>query len=160
MLRLLIMVTLSLALSGCGFKLSGGFQLPPELHRLVVESPDEHSQLTQLLKSRLKRYQVEITNGYATNLPVLTLGKDKLERGTLSLFSTGQVAEYELIYSVDYQLQRPSGEPQSFKIEIRRDYLDDPHTAQAKSREMAQLLKEMRVQAADKIVRQLSTLTL
>ena len=159
MRRLLTLMLLGLTLSGCGFKLKGSYQLPEQLHHLVLTSPDEYGQLTQLLKSRLKRYQVEIASPGNTKLPVLSLGKDKLERGTLSLFSTGQVAEYELIYSVNYQLGQPGDEPQSFKVEIRRDYLDDPQTAQAKSREMALLLKEMRIQAADQIVRQLSRQT-
>lgn len=160
MTRLLTLILLGLALGGCGFKLKGSYQLPEELHRLTLTSPDEYGQLTQLLKSRLKRYQVEISRSYHSTVPELTLGKDKLERGTLSLFSTGQVAEYELIYSVDYQLSRPDHQAQRFSIEIRRDYLDDPQAAQAKSREMALLLKEMRAQAADQIVRQLSALTL
>ena len=159
MRRLLTLMLLGLALGGCGFKLKGSYQLPESLHHLVVTSPDEYGQLTQLLKSRLKRYQVDIASPGKSGLPVLSLGKDKLERGTLSLFSTGQVAEYELIYSVNYQLDQPGDEPRSFKIEIRRDYLDDPQTAQAKSREMELLLKEMRIQAADQIVRQLSRQT-
>jgi LPS-assembly lipoprotein len=39
---------------------------------------------------------------------------------------------------------------------VRRDYLDDPRTALAKSREMDLLVKEMRVQAADYIIQTLA----
>jgi LPS-assembly lipoprotein len=109
-----------------------------------------------LVKNKLKRYQVELSD--QPQLPILQLSSDKLERGTLSLFSSGQVAEYELTYSLSYQLIIPQRPPQHFSIQMRRDYLDDPQTAQAKSREMAQILKEMRVQAAEQIVRQLSRL--
>ena len=92
------------------------------------------------------------------SLPVLQLDNDRLERGTLSLFSSGQVAEYELTYHLEYRLIHQDQQPQTFTIKLRRDYLDDPRSAQAKSREMELMLKEMRLQAAEQIVRQLSKL--
>ena len=51
----------------------------------------------------------------------------------------------------------PGKEAQPFKIEIRRDYLDDPRTALAKSREMELLVKEMRIQAADRILQSMAS---
>lgn len=156
LLSVLTAILLSFALSGCGFRLKGDYQLPPDLKQMRLQSPDQYGELTRLVKNKLLRYQVELGDG--ARLPVLQLSNDKLERGTLSLFSSGQVAEYELTYSLDYQLIRPQRQPQQFSIKLRRDYLDDPQTAQAKSREMAQLLKEMRLQAAEQIVRQLSQL--
>mgnify|MGYP000250556124 CR=1 FL=1 len=145
---------LSLVLSSCGFRLKGDYQLPPSLLSLHLQSPDEHSELSRLVTHQLERYQVSLDNHPDT--PVLRLGKDKFERGTLSLFSTGQVAEYELIYTVSYQLVVKGSEAQRFELTIRRDYLDDPQSAQAKSRERAQLLREIRNEAAQKIVYQLS----
>ena len=151
-----IAAVLSLLLSSCGFRLKGDYQLPTSLKLLKVQSNDQHSELTRLVTHKLLRYQVVLSD--AADVPVLQLANDKLERGTLSLFSTGQVAEYELIYSLEYRLVQHDKAPQSFKIKLRRDYLDDPQTAQAKSREMELMLKEMRQQAADQIVRQLSQL--
>ncbi len=73
-------------------------------------------------------------------------------------FTTGNVAEYELIYQVKFTVTLPKQEAQPFSVEIRRDYLDDPRTALAKSREMELLLHEMRIQAADAIVQKLASI--
>ncbi|MDP2560591.1 LPS assembly lipoprotein LptE [Psychrobium sp. 1_MG-2023] len=156
LLSVLSALLLSLVLSSCGFRLKGDYQLPPSLLTLKLQSPDNYGELSRLVKSKLARYQVTVADSTDTDLPILFLSKDKLERGTLSLFSTGQVAEYELTYSVDYLLTLPNQEPQRFNVTIRRDYLDDPQSAQAKSRERAQLLREIRAEAAQIIVYQLS----
>lgn len=156
LLSILFATLVSMLVSSCGFRLKGDYQLPPSLLTLDLQSPDTHNELSRLVRNQLTRYQVDIAND--ADLPVLRLNKDTLERGTLSLFSSGQVAEYELIYNVSYLLIVPDREPQSFQITIRRDYLDDPQSAQAKSRERAQLLREIRSEAAQRIVYQLSQL--
>ena len=153
-LSVLIATLLSLVLSSCGFRLKGDYQLPASLLNLELQSPDTHSELSRLVRHQLQRYQVTISK--QKNIPILRLGKDKFERGTLSLFASGQVAEYELIYSVKYQLVIKDSDVKDFELTIRRDYLDDPQSAQAKSRERAQLLREIRNEAAQKIVYQLS----
>jgi len=76
----------------------------------------------------------------------------------LSLFANGQVAEYELIYSVHYQVRFTGEDARVFKFELYRDYQDDPNRALAKSRELTLLLSEMRTSAADKILRDLATI--
>jgi len=152
--HLVVAILISLMVQGCGFKLKGDYQLPDNLKQLRIQSADQYGELTRLVKNKLQRYQVQLSDDL--QLPVLQLSTDQLERGTLSLFSSGQVAEYELTYSLNYQVIFPQQPPQQFSIQMRRDYLDDPQTAQAKSREMEQIQKEMRVQAAEQIVRQLS----
>jgi len=143
-------------LSGCGFHLKNSYQLPTSLQQLQLQSSDKYSDITRLVKVTLLQYDATITND--KEAPIIRFGKEQFERGTLSLFSSGLVAEYELIYSLTYQVIIEQQEPQSFTVNIRRDYLDDPQSAQAKSREREQLLQEIRQQAAVKIVQQLSQL--
>ena len=88
--------------------------------------------------------------------PALMLQQDSLERRTLSLFPNGQVAEYELIYRVKYQLLLPDQDIQEFQFELTRDYQDDPNLALAKAKELDLLLQELRNQAASRIIRQLN----
>ena len=99
--------------------------------------------------------------------PELRIVSDKLDRRTLSLFQNGQVAEYELIYAVHYQLRfatnqqgEPSDEQQDFHFELNRDYQDDPDIALAKSRELSLMLREMRQEAANKILRDMASIEL
>jgi LPS-assembly lipoprotein len=149
-----------LTLTGCGFKLRGSHLMPAELKTMHLHSVDKYSQLAQMLTTQLTLNDISLI-GHADENPAvakLQLFKDKLDRRTLSLFPNGQVAEYELIYSVRYTVTIAQKEPQTFNFEIYRDYQDDPQSALAKSKELKLILKEMRQQAADKVIRQLASL--
>lgn len=151
-----IMALVIMTSAGCGFKLQRSYQIPEQLNELSLSSADEYSELTRLVRERLRLNNVKIVDA-ANDVPVLRLITDSLERSTLSLYPTGNVAEYELIYFVEFAVALPGKEAQPFKIEIRRDYLDDPRTALAKSREMELLVKEMRIQAADRILQSMAS---
>ena len=146
-------------LSSCGFHLRGDYLLADELQTLYVTSSDIHGELTRLVKLHLSQNQVNIVKSKdADHVPELRIVSDKLDRRTLSVFSNGQVAEYELIYSVHYLLQFANEDAQHYRFELYRDYLDDPNLALAKSRELTLLLSEMRTDAADKILRDMATI--
>jgi len=154
----LAIITLVIITSaGCGFTLQRSYSIPVELAELYLSSSDEYSELTRLVRDRLRINRISIVDA-AESTPTLRLINDSLERATLSLYPTGNVAEYELIYLVHYSVTLPGQAPQNFDTEIRRDYQDDPRTALAKSREMELLVKEMRVQAADYIIQTLASI--
>lgn len=147
---------LSLVLSGCGFTLRG--TAPLQKYPAIYLQGDAHSELLTQLGSQLQRSQVKLLDGQQADSPVFVLVEDSLKRRNLSLFTNGQVAEYELIYTLDYQLILPGQDPVPYRIELNRDYQDDPNRALAKSRELDLLLSELRSQAVSRIIRQLSRL--
>ncbi len=142
-------------LTACGFQLRGNYLLDEQLKTLVLSSTDVHGELTRLVELHLTRNQITVLKRTNIKVPELRIISDKLDRRTLSLFASGQVAEYELIYAVQYQVRFPGEDAQPFTFELYRDYQDDPNLALAKSRELSLLLSEMRVSAADKILRDL-----
>lgn len=151
-----LLLLTSLLLSSCGFQLRG--QLPLAKYPAIYLKGDKHSQLLTELSLQLSRNNVKLATESADDLPQITLEQDSLQRRTLSLFPNGQVAEYELIYRVTYQLQLPDQEPLPYQIELFRDYQDDPNRALAKARELDLLLAELRGQAVARIIRQLGRL--
>ena len=151
---------LSTLLLGCGFKLRGEYLLPPELQTIKVSSIDKYGELTRIVKRHLAVNQVNIVSSSSQPVPELRILQDKLDRRTLSVFSNGQVAEYELIYTVKYQLLIADKPAQNFEFELNRDYQDDPDLALAKSRELDLLLSEMRKIAADRILRAMASIKL
>lgn len=153
-LPLLLLTTL--LLSSCGFQLRG--QLPMAKYPAIYLQGDKHSQLLAELSMQLSRNNVQLPAQSSADIPQITLDRDSLQRRTLSLFPNGQVAEYELIYTVNYQLQLPNQEPVPYQIELFRDYQDDPNRALAKARELDLLLAELRGQAVARIIRQLGRL--
>jgi len=145
-------------LTACGFQLRGDYLLDDELQTLYVSSSDVHGELTRLVKLHLSRNQVQVLKHSKVDVPELRIVSDKLDRRTLSVFPNGQVAEYELIYSVRYQLRFSGEDAKSFRFELYRDYQDDPNLALAKSRELSLLLSEMRTAASDKILRDMASI--
>jgi LPS-assembly lipoprotein len=158
LLKIAISALLLCTIASCGFSLRGDYLISPELQRLYVSSTDTHSELTRVLKQQLTINKVQVVKNFAADIPELRLLKDSLDRRTLSVFDNGQVAEYELIYTVRYQLRLANSDIQSFTFEINRDYQDDPDRALAKSRELKLILSEMRQQAATDIVRNIASI--
>ncbi|MFT5789674.1 MAG: LPS-assembly lipoprotein [Shewanella sp.] len=160
LIKRIFLATLALSVllsAGCGFKLQGSYSIPEQLQTLSLTSQDEYSELTRLVRERLRLNRIAVVEP-AHDIPTVRIISDSLDRTTLSIYPTGNVAEYELIYQVSFAVQLPDAESQRFEVDIHRDYLDDPRTALAKSREMQLLLKEMRNQAADRIIQTLATI--
>lgn len=149
---------LTCLLSSCGFQLRGHHILPNELQTLTLTSVDQYNALTRTVKKHLILNQVNLVNHSDEAIPQLHLLKDQLDRRTLSLFNNGQVAEYEIIYTVKYQIIYTDGVVKDYVFELSRDYQDDPDLALAKSRELNLLLSEMRQEAADRILRNMASI--
>ncbi|MAA96634.1 MULTISPECIES: LPS assembly lipoprotein LptE [unclassified Arsukibacterium] len=156
MARAAIVIALAFMLSSCGFHLRGNLPLS-QFPAIYVQS-EAHSQLAELLNQRLRQNSVQLLDSMQADAPTIQLVSDTLERRTLSLFPSGQVAEYELIYKVSYYLIMPGSEAAFNQFELYRDYQDDPNQALAKARELDLLLSELRQQAANRIIRQLARL--
>jgi LPS-assembly lipoprotein len=149
---------LTLFISSCGFHLRGDYLMSPQLQTLHLSSTDKFGELTRQVTQHLSLNNIKLVALASPNIPQLRLLKDSLNRRTLSVFSNGQVAEYELIYTVRYQLALSKSDIRTFEFELNRDYQDDPNVALAKSRELELMLSEMRKEAANKILRDLSTI--
>jgi LPS-assembly lipoprotein len=155
---------LILVATGCGFKLRGDYGLPSGIQQLQLLAAQKNAPLHRILNKQLQTYNIEVWDNTIGQKQlneqvdvIVSLKSDKLERRLLSLFSTGQVAEYELVYSIKYQLQFPDGEPQQIEFDVTREYQDDPDAVLAKSRELDLIQNEMRKEAANRIVRQLTS---
>lgn len=157
---IIVISTLALLLNGCGFQLRGNYLLAPELQTIEFSSVDKHGELTRLVKQHLTINDVKLVTSSARAIPQMRILQDSLDRRTLSVFPNGQVAEYELIYTVRYQILMPNKSIENYSFELNRDYQDDPDIALAKSRELSLMLREMRQEAANKILRDMASIEL
>ncbi|WP_026960688.1 LPS assembly lipoprotein LptE [Aliagarivorans taiwanensis] len=146
-----------LILSACGFKPRGSYLIDEQLNQIYVSSYDEFSPLTREVVRRLKLSHIEVLDQAREGVPTLQLGRENLTKRTLSLFSNGQTAEYEMSYRVESFLLVAEQESQPITVQLHRDFQDNPLAALAKQRESEQLYDELRVMAADQILRQLAT---
>ena len=98
MSRLLLSLTMLATLSGCGFQLRGDYQLPPNLDSMALHS-NVSKELASQMEQRLVHSGINVVeSGSSYQLAIIS---DKIERSTLTLFESGQVAEYELLYQVN-----------------------------------------------------------
>lgn len=154
-------LSVSTLLSGCGFHLRSGPSLPDNINTVAIDSARAHAPLARALDNHLNVYGLNSVDksaqsATANNIHIYLL-PEQLERQLLSVYPSGQVAEYELIYVVRYRVQFPGKEALMAQFEVVRDYQDDPDQVLAKSRELELMLDEMRDEAADIIIRRLSS---
>lgn len=151
-LQYLVTLVVTLTLVGCGFHLRDSYQLPQSMHQLAIEA-SAFSEFRSVLEQRFELAGAELVPSEQASL-VVVIVNDQLNRRTLSLSQSGQVAEYELIYTVDYQLLQADKPARELQVEVYRDYQDDPNFALAKTREREVLVREMRDEAARQLLRQ------
>ncbi|MDT0594511.1 LPS assembly lipoprotein LptE [Glaciecola petra] len=162
---LTLLVVLIFSISACGFQLRGSQALPVNLTQVLIQAPLQYSPLSRALETRLPVYQLNgLIGDINTILPqdmpktvVLLLQPEQFERRLLSVFTTGQVAEYELVYTIDYQILFPGKQSMSESLTVSREYQDDPDQILAKSRELDLVLEELRNETADRIIRLMSS---
>lgn len=152
LLQIIISVSVAFSLFGCGFQLRDNYQLPASMQNVAIEA-SAFSEFRSVLKQRFELAGAELVTPSDAGL-IIAIMDDQLTRRTLSLSQSGQVAEYELIYTVTYQLLQPDTPAREFQVEVYRDYQDDPNFALAKTREREVLVTEMRDEAARQLLRQ------
>jgi len=157
-------LTIILTTVGCGFKLRGDFGLPTGIQQLQLLTVQKNTPMQRILRKQLQGFNIEVWDNTVSPSQVVEqadavvyLTSDQLERRLLSLFSTGQVAEYELVYTIRYQLQFPAQDAQEIEFDVTREYQDDPDAVLAKSRELDLIQNEMRREAANRIIRQIAS---
>jgi len=165
MAKLFLLLGIMTLLQSCGFKLRGSQALPDDITSVILVANFNYSPLQRALDRRLPVYQLQsrvverkaLNTITDLNSVAIILQPESLERRLLSVFSTGQVAEYELIFSVNYQVIFPNSEPIKASMTVAREYQDDPDEVLAKSRELDLVLDEMRNETADRMIRLLSS---
>lgn len=141
-------------ISSCGFTLRGQ-QLPNSaLSHLHVEQPARYSALHNTVEQYFTKQGIQ-ANIDGTITHTISIKPESIERRLLSVFSTGQVAEYELIYAVNYVLHFADMKPQNYTFTLIREYQDDPRQVLAKTRELNLVLNELRQEAAATIYQRL-----
>lgn len=144
-------------LNACGFHLRGSYQIPEHLQHVSLAAP-ERSALANRLRQELAQFEIEVVDRQA-DVTHIELLEDQLDRRVVSLLISGQVAEYELIYTAPLRVHTVDGSVQTHEITIYRDYQEDPNFALAKTRELELLLSEMREDAAYRIMMLLARVT-
>lgn len=121
----------------------------------------ENHPLLVAVKNAL-RTQSDVRIEESGDAPRLLLYGEQSDRRVLSVISVGKVDEYLLRYQASFRLVDADGRPLSAPQTVRvlREHQFDRFNVLAKEREEQELQDDMRRDAAQQILRQLSRITL
>lgn len=158
MLKHLLIVLITLALSGCGFHLRNDSRMPFTHLYLQISQPGS---LSQALKSRLISSDVQLAEREDQAQVVLNISDIQTDKQILSLAGSGRVNEFVVHYSVTLyaydQQQRYWITPA--KITLRRDFSYNDSSVHAKEAEESFLIRSMQEDMIQQIMRRLSRAT-
>lgn len=154
---LLVLLFVSLGLTGCGFHLRGSPPFPEDARALYLKT--SNNQLFDELAVYLRDSGATVMQTKDGADAVLNLGNESFNTRTLSVDpDTGKEREFELSYSVSFELRKSDGtilvEHQT--VNLVRDYVFDNDQVIGKSREKGVLEIEMRRDAAQRILTRLA----
>lgn len=155
LVHLIFSLFVSLALAACGFHMRGSTDLSFQTIYIQNNGTGIMSDLKRLLLNN----KVKMVAADQAELQ-LELMREVTDKRILSLSGRGKVKEYELLYNITFRTREAGSElwsaPQ--KVEDRRDFSYDDTQLLAKDYEEAQLYRDMRTDAARKIIRLLGAL--
>ena len=143
--RVLILLSLVLSNSACGFRLRGSVEVPDVLQQTHISGLAEFSDLNQALKRVLQRSGSEVLRGPENAKSIITISGENFHRRVLSVDAVGQASEYELHYKYNFSIKSADGEVivPNQPISVTRDYQFDPNNILAKDAEEAQIRADM-----------------
>jgi LPS-assembly lipoprotein len=154
-----VFVFMAHAIVGCGFHLRGTGSagiLPASLAtvRVVMTGTAINEPLAVAVREAIAQAGARVVDTAGT--PVLTLSDERVESQVASVrTATAKASEYTLRYTASFRLDGPQPVP-SQTIRLQRDYAFDPNSVLAKEQEERELLRDMRRDAAQQIVRRLA----
>lgn len=150
-----VIIICSLTLSSCGFRLRGAVDLPAKMEVVLVEGISAGSPFVRNLKQTLEGAGGRLTAERKSATIVLKVLEDKMKRRVVSLTDTGKANEFELTYTLVYQLLDPNGEiiMPSQTIQIVKDYFNEQINVIGKSQEEDVIRSEIYKEAARALIR-------
>ena len=128
----IILISILLALSSCGYSMRGSVNVPSSVKSVSVMS-NYYSELVSVINSSLASSNIGVSRSEDANLHGIHVLSEEFDRRQLSINASGRVNEYELIYTVKFQLKAPGKSDVEDKIILYRDYSFDENNIMGNS---------------------------
>ncbi len=161
--RLVLGLSLLLALTGCGFHLRSALVLPSDLGPVAVTARDPYSALATSLARSLERAGATPAAADAVDASTkLEILSEKWADLPISVDALGRAQEYSLRYAVVFRLRQPGATAEDDRIlvpqqavELSRDYIAPANDAIGRNSERELLVNEMRRDMSAAILRRI-----
>ena len=154
-MALFALLSATLLLSACGFKLRGETTLPFET--MYVQAAPASQFAVQLKRAVIAGSQTKIADSQKEAQVTLQIIDELREKSILSLSGTGRVSEFQLRYRVSYRLY--DGKATEYiptsEIVLRRDFSFNDQAALSKESEELLLYRDMQADAVQQLMRRL-----
>lgn len=153
----LLALALPLALTACGFHLRGLGETTPLAFKTLHLAASDNG-VGGVLRQQLK-LRPELTLSPASDQAdaVLTIQDETVDKQVLSVNSAGRVSEYQLIYRARFVLRLHNRDAIAPTwLTLRRDYAFDENNVLGKEAEEQLLIRDMRSDAAQQILRRMA----
>nr|WP_324256877.1 LPS assembly lipoprotein LptE [Cellvibrio fontiphilus] len=157
---------LILTLSACGWHLRGSTTNGDKLAmttplNLVITSEDNHTPLTDALRQSLQPFNITEINSPTADSLTLSLQAEIMDKRTAGVGSNALTSAYEIILTVDYAVSNQAGviTPLNTRARVSRSYDYNVNNANSAAREEELVLREMRRELAQTILRRTKTLS-
>jgi LPS-assembly lipoprotein len=138
----IILISMLLVLSSCGYSMRGSINIPSSVESVSVVS-SEYSELVNILNSSLISSNIKTSTSKNDDIYRIVILSEEFNRRQLSINISGRVNEYELIYSVNFELKVPNEKSIKDKITLYRDYSFDENNVMGNSDREDDIKKEM-----------------
>jgi len=151
-IRNITLLTLLLFVSACGYHLRGSIDLPEGLKSIYLQGGT--AQLRKSMGRTLKASGGQLVDTIEQAGLVVQVLKERMDRRVLSLSSTGRANEYEIIYTLDFDLLDAEGNllAKKQRIEKSKDYFNNQEEVLGKDNEEQVIREEMYRSAVQLIV--------
>lgn len=107
--NILFFILTAALLVSCGFHLQGRMHLALPLQRLYLQVPDSYGQLARTLRQYLNMSHVQLVASPKEATTVLNILRDDASQQLLSVSSTEQTRQYNLIITVVFEITDSQG---------------------------------------------------
>ena len=155
--RLLLVLTATLALAGCGFHLRDRLALPDDTPPVRVISTTPYSELVTILERNLRNAGARVAEAEAKGVARLEVVSERWGDLPIAIDERGRAQEFSLRYATIFSFRLADGTelvPQQ-SVELARDYVSPPEDATGTSTEREILADELRREMAASILRRI-----
>jgi LPS-assembly lipoprotein len=141
----LLLLSLLVTLSACGFHLRGDVELPPILHDTYIDSRDPFTGIARPLRSQLERSGANVLEDGQQASAILKIISERSENRVLSVGSSGKATEYELFNEVVFSLNDPKNKVliKQQTVRMTRDLVFDENELLGKLSEADSIHRQM-----------------
>jgi len=150
---LIFYLSLLLILNSCGFQLRKPIELDYQSYAII----NDKSNISVLLDKQLSFSNVKKTSELNADL-VIEILNNNFQKRILSLASSGQVGEFELVQTIEYRFNVQGKWSEPRKIESIREYTYDPTFYNAAAAEERYLRISMEEQLSRSLITEINNL--